>query len=440
VLDPRLLAERRDEVAASVRRRGVRADVDAAVAAHEEAVRLRTAVGEANRLRNEHQKSRRRSPPIIPRSPPINRWKMDAAEREGFTAEGRRLKEEVARLEAELAAAEARLAEALGALPNLIHPEVPDGGEDDARELRRWGEVPRFDFAPLDHLELGRRLDLFDFESAARVAAPKFYYLRNEAVLLDLALQHLALETLRAEGFTLVTTPDLAKAAIVDGLGYNPRGPETQIYSIADSDLCLVGTAEITLGGLFAGQTLDEDALPVRLAGLSHCFRTEAGSYGRESKGLYRVHQFTKVEMFVATRPEDSEAMHAELLAIEERLFQALEVPYRVLDIAAGDLGAPAIRKFDLEAWMPGRGEGGGWGEVTSASNCTDYQARRLDARFKRRGAKKTEHLHLLNGTAIAVSRALIAILENHQRADGSVAVPKALQRFAGIDRIAPRS
>jgi seryl-tRNA synthetase len=426
VLDPRILAERRDEVEASVRRRGVRADVGAAVAAQEEAVRLRTAVGEANRLRNEHQRSGNR--------------KMDAAEREGFTAEGRRLKEEVGRLEAELAAAGARLAEALGALPNLIHPEVPDGGEDDARELRRWGAPPRFDFAPLDHLELGRRLDLFDFEAATRVTGPKFYYLRNEAVLLDLALQHFALEMLRDEGFTLVTTPDLAKAEIVDGLGYNPRGPETQIYSVADSDLCLVGTAEITLGGLFAGQTLDEDTLPVRLAGLSHCFRTEAGSYGRESKGLYRVHQFTKVEMFVATRPEDSDAMHEALLAIEERIFQALEVPYRVLDIAAGDLGAPAIRKFDLEAWMPGRGEGGGWGEVTSASNCTDYQARRLDARFKRRGAKKTEHLHLLNGTAIAVSRALIAILENHQRANGSVAVPKALQRFAGIDCIAPRS
>jgi seryl-tRNA synthetase len=433
VLDPRTLAERRDEVAASVRRRGVRADVDAAVAAHEEAVRLRTAVGEANRRRNEHQRSGNEALRA-------SGGKMDAAERERFTAEGRRLKAEVARLEAELAAAEERLTEALAALPNLIHPEAPDGGEDDARELRRWGEIPRFDFPPLDHLELGRRLDLFDFESAARVAAPKFYYLRNEAVLLDLALQHLALETLRAEGFTLVATPDLAKAGIVDALGYSPRGPETQIYSIANSDLCLVGTAEITLGGLFAGQTLDEEALPVRLAGLSHCFRTEAGSYGRESKGLYRVHQFTKVEMFVATRPEDSEAMHAELVAIEERLFQALEVPYRVLDIAAGDLGAPAIRKFDLEAWMPGRGAGGSWGEVTSASNCTDYQARRLDARFQRRGAKRTEHLHLLNGTAIAVSRALIAILENHQRADGSVAVPEALQRWAGIDRIAPRS
>lgn len=426
MLEPRTLAERRDEVAASVRRRGVRADVDAAVAAHEEAVRLRTAVGEANRVRNEHGKAGNR--------------KMDAAEREGFTAEGRRLKDEVTRLEVELAAAEERLALALAALPNLIHPAVPDGGEDDARELRRWGTPPRFDFAPLDHVELARRLDLVDFEAGTRAAGPKFYYLRNEAVLLTLALQQLALELLRGEGFTLLATPDLARAEMVAALGFAPRGPETQVYSVADSDLCLIGTAEITLGALFAGQTLDEDALPVRLAGLSHCFRTEAGSYGRESKGLYRVHQFTKVEMFVATRPEDSEAMHEELLALEERFFQALEVPYRVLDIAAGDLGAPAIRKFDLEAWMPGRGEGGGFGEVTSTSNCTDYQARRLDARFKRRGAKKAEHLHLLNGTAVADSRALIALLENHQRADGSVVVPKALQRWAGIDQIAPRS
>jgi seryl-tRNA synthetase len=426
MLDPRTLAERRDEVAASVRRRGVRADVDAAVAAYEQAARLRTAVGEANRVRNEHGKAGNR--------------KMDAAEREGFTAEGRRLKDEVGRLEGELAAAEARLAETLAALPNLIHPEVPDGGEDDARELRRWGTPPRFDFAALDHVELARRLDLADFEAGTRVAGPKFYYLKNEAVLLTLALQHLALDLLRSEGFTLVSTPDLAKAEMVAALGYAPRGPETQVYSVSDSDLCLVGTAEITLGGLFAGVTLEEDALPVRLAGLSHCFRTEAGSYGREGKGLYRVHQFTKVEMFAVTRPEDSEAMHAELLALEERLFQALEVPYRVLDIAAGDLGAPAIRKFDLEAWMPGRGEAGGWGEVTSASNCTDYQARRLEARFKRAGAKRSEHVHMLNGTAFADTRALIALLENHQRADGSVAVPKALQRWAGIDRIAPRS
>ncbi len=425
MLDPRTLAERREDVVASVRRRGLDADVDAAVAAYEEAARLRTAVGEANRLRNEHQKSGNRQ--------------MEPAEREAHAGEGRRRKDEVARLEGEQAAAEARLRETLLALPNLLHPDVPDGGEDDARELRRWGAPRTFDFPPLDHLELGRRLDLLDFEAGTRVAGPKFYYLKHEAVLLDLALQRLALELLRGEGFQLVATPDLAKAEIVDALGYNPRGPETQIYSIADSDLCLIGTAEIPLGGLFAGEILEEAVLPVKLAGLSHCFRTEAGSHGRESKGLYRVHQFSKVEMFVATRPEDSDAMHEQLLALEERYFQALELPYRVLDIAAGDLGAPAYRKFDVEAWMPGRGDGGSYGEVTSTSNCTDYQARRLDARFKRAGAKRSEHLHLLNGTGVATSRALIAVLENHQRADGGIAIPKALVPFSGIDRIDPR-
>jgi seryl-tRNA synthetase len=425
MLDPRTLAERRDEVAASVRRRGMAADVDAAVAAYDEAARLRTTVGEANRLRNEHQKSGSR--------------KLDPAQREAHADEGRRLKDDVARLDAELTAAEARLHETLRALPNLLHPDVPDGGEDDARELRRWGEPRHFEFPPLDHLELGRRLDLLDFEAGTRVAGPKFYYLKRAAVLLDLALQRLALELLRGEGFQLVATPDLAKAEIVDGLGYDPRGPETQIYSISDSDLCLIGTSEIPLGGLFAGQILDEAVLPVKLAGISHCFRTEAGSYGRESKGLYRVHQFSKVEMFVATRPEDSDAMHEQLLALEERYFQALDLPYRVLDIAAGDLGAPAYRKFDLEAWMPGRGDGGSYGEVTSTSNCTDFQARRLDARFKRAGAKRSEHLHLLNGTSVATSRALIAVLENHQRADGGITVPKALVHFAGVDRIDPR-
>jgi seryl-tRNA synthetase len=441
MLDPRTLAERRDEVAESCRRRGVRADVDAAVAAYEHVAALRTELGEANRLRNEHQKAAPRAA-----ARPAGSEGPDPAAREAHAAEGRRRKELVASLEEGLADAEARLREALRALPNLIHPAVPDGGEDDARELRRFGEPTRFDFAPLDHVALGQRLDLLDFEAGTRVAGPKFYYLRNEAVLLELALVRMALELLREDGFRLLATPDLAKPAIVDGLGYNPRGPETQIYSVADHDLCLVGTAEITLGGLYADALLPEAELPAKLGGLSHCFRTEAGAHGRESKGLYRVHQFTKVEMFALTRPEESDAMHEHLLALEERFFQALELPYRVMEIAAGDLGAPAYRKFDLEAWMPGRsggqggGETGGWGEVTSASNCTDYQARRLGARFRREGGKRTEFVHMLNGTAVAVSRALLALLENHQRADGSVVLPKALARAAGFDRIGPKT
>jgi seryl-tRNA synthetase len=424
MLDPKSLAERREEIAASCRRRGIAADVEGAVALQAQVASKQTELNEANRRRNEHQEAGKRLP---------------AAERAAHGLEGRALKEAVARIEAELQALRARFDEALAKLPNFIHPAVPDGGEDDARELRRWGEPRRFDFPPLDHVQLGQRLDLLDFDGGARVAGPKFYYLKNEAVLLELALQRFALDVVIEEGFTPYVTPDLARPEIVDGIGFNPRGAETQIYSLANEQLCLVGTAEITLGGLYADAIVQEDELPLRLAGISHCFRTEAGAAGRESKGLYRVHQFTKVEMFALTRPEDSEAMHERLLAIEERVFQALELPYRVVDIAAGDLGAPAFRKFDVEAWMPGRGEGGAWGEVSSTSNCTDYQARRLGTRFRRKGAKKNEYVHMLNGTAVSNARAILALLENHQQRDGSVVIPRALRPYVGRESIAPR-
>jgi seryl-tRNA synthetase len=316
---------------------------------------------------------------------------------------------------------------------------VPDGGEDDAKELRRFGDATRFAFPPKDHLALGAELALFDFDGGAKVAGQKFYFLKNEAVLLELALQRYALDLLLAEGFTPYVTPDLARAEIFEGIGFNPRGEGTQIYSVADTDLCLVGTAEITLGGLYADSILEEEQLPVLMAGISHCFRTEAGAAGRESKGLYRVHQFTKVEMFAITRPEDSEAMHERLLAIEERIYQGLELPYRVVDIAAGDLGAPAFRKFDVEAWMPGRGEHGSWGEISSTSNCTDYQARRLRVRFRRKATKKNELAHMLNGTAVSNARLILALVENHQRADGSVAIPRALQPYVGREAIVPK-
>jgi seryl-tRNA synthetase len=424
MLDPRTLQERRAEVAESCRRRGVAVDLDAAIALQERLAAAQTGLNEAGRRRNEHQEAGRR--------------KLEPTEREAHNAEGRRLKEEVARLEAEALTAQRALEAALAEIPNLVHPDVPEGGEDDARELRRSGEARRFDFAPRDHLALAEGLSGVDFEGGAKVAGQKWYYLKNDLVLLELALQRYALDLLLEDGFTPFVTPDVARPEIVDGLGYNPRGPETQIYSIANADLCLVGTAEITLGGLLAGEILEEAALPLKYAGISHCFRTEAGSHGRESKGLYRVHQFTKVEMFAFVRPEDSEAMHEHLLALEERIFQGLELPYRVMDIAAGDLGAPAYRKYDVEAWMPGRGAGGAFGEVTSTSNCTDYQARRLRVRFRRQGGKRTELVHMLNGTAVANSRAIVAILENHQRADGSVGVPKALQRYVGREVLRP--
>ncbi|MEM6994479.1 MAG: serine--tRNA ligase [Myxococcota bacterium] len=368
------------------------------------------------------------------------------AQRETLITRGRGLR---SRDKALLAQAEAAQHERDGAwarVPNLTHPDVPTGHtDDDHAVISTWGKPRDFaaeGFAPKDHLEIAEALDLIDFAAGAKVAGNKFYYLKHEAVRLDLALQLYALGIAQKHGFVLHTTPDLARSSILEGLGFNPRGESTQVYSVAESDLCLVGTAEITLGGMLADTVADPEDLPRLTAGLSHCFRTEAGAAGQESKGLYRVHQFTKVELFAFTEGDlaVSESMHARFLAIEEEIFQGLGLPYRVLDIASGDLGGPAYRKYDIEVWMPGRGT---WGEVTSTSNCTDYQARRLKIRHRTvtpEGKKgKNRHCHMLNGTAIANSRAIVALLERYQQADGSVLVPEVLQSVVGTDRIGPR-
>ncbi len=359
---------------------------------------------------------------------------------------GARLKVKGKELDSETASVKNERDEAWRRVPNLTHPDSPRGHTDEHNVVVRTVGSPR-DFeaeglTPRDHLEIAEELALVDFPSGAKVAGQKFYYLKNEAVLLDMALQRFALEIARKHGFTLHTTPDLARHDILAGLGFNPRGESTQVYSVENTDLCLVGTAEITLGGMLADEILEESRLPILLAGLSHCFRTEAGAAGKESRGLYRVHQFTKVELFAFTtdNADDSEAMHRRLLAIEEEIFSALEIPYQVLDMAAGDLANPAYRKFDIEGWMPGRAK---YGELTSTSNCTDYQARRLNIRFRPDSTdgkkQKPRTVHMLNGTAVATSRALVAILENNQQADGSVTIPSVLQAFCGFDRISPR-
>ena len=360
-----------------------------------------------------------------------------ADRRAALVAEGKSLKSEAVALDAKFAALDAEMRVRLARLPNMTHPDAPIAAtEDGSIELRKVGAPRVFDFPPRDHVEIGKTLNLIDFEAGGKTTGHGFYFLKNDAVLLDLALQRYALRKLAAAGFTPVVTPDLARVEILEGIGFNPRGNETQVYSIADSDLCLVGTAEITLGGMHAGEILDEAALPLKYVGISHCFRTEAGAAGRAGKGLYRVHQFTKVEMFAFTTPEASGAVHLEMLRHEEDIFGGLGLPYRVLDICSGDLGGPAYRKFDLEAWMPGRGAGGEYGEVTSTSDCTDYQARRLDIRYKPTGQKGTRFVHTLNGTAVALSRVLIAILENYQRGDGRVDVPPVLRDDMGKDVI----
>jgi seryl-tRNA synthetase len=425
VLDRRYVAENVETVAANCRRRGATADVARFAELDRRRRQLQADVDGLNREAG-----------LVSRS--IGQA-ADESEREARKAEGRRLRERIAALEAEAGAVVAESDAILRAIPNLTHPDVPVGGEEAAVEIRQ-GATPRpvFDFAPRDHVEIGERLGLFDFEAGSRVAGHGFYFLTNAGVLLELALQRYAIDLLAREGFTLMATPDLARDTILEGTGFMPRGPETQIYSIAGSDLSLVATAEITLGGAYHERIFAPAELPLKLAGISHCFRTEAGAHGRATRGLYRVHQFTKVEMFAFTLPEESEAMHAHLLDLECRLFDGLGIPYRVIDTASGDLGGPAYRKFDLEAWMPGRGTAGEWGEVTSTSNCTDYQSRRLGLRFRRAGEKGTSFVHTLNGTAVAVSRAIVAILENHQQADGSVRVPAPLVPWMGMSVIGP--
>jgi seryl-tRNA synthetase len=350
------------------------------------------------------------------------------------------LRSSVTEQEERLRRLEAEVTQRLRRIPNLTHPDSPVGlTEDKSRELRKVGTPRVFDFKTKDHVDLGKSLDLIDFETAGKVSGAGFYFLKNEAVLLDLALQQFAMRKLIEAGFTPIITPDLARNSILEGIGFTPRGEETQVYSVEDTELSLIGTAEITLGGMLADQILEESDLPVKFVGLSHCFRTEAGAAGRASRGLYRVHQFTKVEMFAFSTPETSGTVHAEMLAIEEDLFQSLGIPYRVLDICSGDLGGPAYRKFDLEAWMPGRGEHGEYGEVTSTSDCTDYQARRLNIRYRPSGHKATRFVHTLNGTAVAISRALIVVLENYQRSDGRIDVPEVLRAYVGKDVIGCR-
>ena len=263
----------------------------------------------------------------------------------------------------------------------------------------------------------------------------KFYFLKNEAVLLELALKLFVMKIAAGFGYTTLITPDLAKKSVLIGTGFSPRGEESNIYNLEDLDLSLIATSEITVGGIHADEILEEDQLPVKYVAASHCFRREAGSGGRESKGLYRVHQFSKIELFQITKPEEGENALNEILNIEETIYQQLGLPYRVVRICAGDLGAAAFKKYDIEAWMPGRDSEEKYGEVTSASNCTDFQSRRLNIRYRDKDNKKT-HPYTLNGTAIALSRTLMAILENYQQEDGSVIIPEVLRPYIGLDVI----
>ncbi|MDP9188502.1 MAG: serine--tRNA ligase [Actinomycetota bacterium] len=333
----------------------------------------------------------------------------------------------VKKLEAELSGVEQKLNGLAASIPNPPDPEAPDGmTEEDSVELRKVGEPPEFDFDPVDHLELGERHGWIEMQAAAEASGSRFAYLLGDLVMVEMALVRFALETLRAEGFTPAAPPVLVREKALFGTGFFPGERET-IYEVPKDDLFLVGTSEVSLASLKAETVMDAGELPLRYAGFSTCFRREAGAAGRDTRGIFRVHQFDKVEMFSFVEPELSRDEHERILALQEKILAALEIPYRVVDIAVGDLGASAARKFDCEAWIPSQQR---YRELTSCSNTTDYQARRLKARYRPAEGASPEEVHTLNGTAVAVGRSLIALLENKQGKDGSVAMPAVLQEF----------
>jgi seryl-tRNA synthetase len=422
VIDPVLLRENPDVVRASQVARGESPDtVDAALAADQQ---RRSAIAEFESLRAEQNAHGK----LVAKAP--------KDEKQALVAQAQQLAARVKAAQAAVTEAEAAFEAAVRKLGNVIVDGVPTGGEDDYVVIKTVGEIPSFDFEPRDHLELGELLGAIDMARGAKVSGARFDFLRGIGARLELAIMNMALDKALANGFTPLITPTLVKPEIMQGTGFLGAHAD-EIYRLEADDLYLTGTSEVALAGYHSDEILDLDSGPLRYAGWSTCYRREAGSAGKDTRGIIRVHQFNKLEMFVYAKPEDAEAEHARLLGWQEEMMAALELSYRVIDTAAGDLGSSAARKYDVEAWVPTQGT---YRELTSTSNCTTFQARRLGIRYRpgEESGSKTAAVATLNGT-LATTRWIVAILETHQQADGSVRVPEALRPYlGGLETLTP--
>jgi seryl-tRNA synthetase len=415
MIDPRLLRDDLDAVATALSRRGFdRADLDRLRDLDD---RRRSLVAEVDQARAERGSASR----MI--------GQASADERPAMIEKAAELKGRVGDLEAQLAEVEAEHTRAFARVPNLPHPDAPDGVEGDGVVVRTIGTKPAFDFEPRDHVDLLEPAGAIDLARGAKVSGARFAYLKGQGALLEFALVRYAIDVAGTYGHVPVIPPVLVREAAMYGTGFLPTD-EQQLFLTRDDDFYLVGTAEVPLAALHMDELLDEGDLPIRYVGYSPCFRREAGAHGKDTRGILRVHQFEKVELFSFVHPDRSDDEHERILSIEEDIFSGLGIHAQVVDIPVGDLGASAARKFDLEAWMPGQGA---YREVTSCSNTTDYQARRLKARIRVTGGDNVL-VHTLNGTAIAVQRAIIALVEQHQREDGTVLVPDRLQPYLGAE------
>ena len=418
MIDVKLLRDNPELIRASQKARGESTSlVDDVLKADEE---RRTAIVEFEALRAEQNAL----------SKSVGGAKGD--EKSALLEKAKSLSIQVKEAESKKSATEEKFRALALSLSNIVDPSAPIGGESDFKVIEEVGKVPNFNFEPKDHVELGKLLGAIDVERGAKVSGARFYYLTGPGALLELALVNYAIALATKAGFIPVIPPVLVKPEAMEGTGFLGQAAEN-VFHLKEDDFYLVGTSEVPLAAYHMDEILDLNKLPLRYSGYSPCFRREAGSYGKDTRGIIRVHQFEKVEMFSFCRVEDAAAEHQRLLAWEREFLDAMEIPYRVIDVATGDLGSSAIRKFDCEAWIPTQGA---YREVTSTSNCTDFQARRLNIRSK--GENGTSPVATLNGTLVAVPRMIVAILENHQQSDGSVILPKALQSYLGTERLTP--
>ena len=407
MLDVKFIRENLDLVEKSAKEKGYKIDVQEVIRLDDARKKKLTRVEELRRERNEIAAKMKGGKP-----------------EKALIEKGKKIKEELAGLEEELNKIEAEYTTALKSVPNIIFDDVPLGGEEDSVEIKAWGEQKK---KGVNHLDYALDRDWVDFERGAKVAGAKFYYIKNELALLENALVQFGLKKVMEKGFNFITVPDLVSSKVLEGTGFNPRtSDQSDEYFIEGEDLALIATAEIALTGYHMNEIIDEKDLPLLYAGYSACFRKEAGSAGKHTRGLFRVHQFNKLEMYVFCTPEKSKEMHEMILATEEEIWQELGIPYRVINIAAGDLGAPAAKKYDVEYWSP---VDQCYRELTSCSNCTDFQARNLNIRVRREDGT-VEVLHTLNGTAVSLARTMVAVMENYATAGGKLKVPEVLKPY----------
>lgn len=416
MLDPKILREEPDKIRSMLKARAVEFDLDALIKIDKQKRELIIKTDELRKKRNDI-------------SLEIGKSKKEGKDTSSLLDQMKKVSAELEKLESDQNKIETQYTKLAFTIPNLIHESVPVGPDAASnKEIRKWGKIPQFDFKAKDHIDFSQALDLVDLERAAKIAGARFYALKNDLVRLNQALINYALDFLSEKKYTLVQPPFMINKASMDG-AIITEDFENVIYKIQDEDLYLIGTSEHALVSMHSDEILDGNNLPIRYAGISPCFRKEAGAHGRDQKGIFRVHQFEKVEQFVFSRPEDSWKEHEKMLSVAEEFYQKLGIPYRVMLLSSGDMGKISAKTYDIEVWMAGQDA---YREIVSCSNCLDYQARRLMIRFRDKTNEPTKYLHTLNSTLVATSRTLVAIMENFQTKDGHILVPQVLQKYFG--------